>query len=123
MVMFLSKSASEPYFMYLLPIYTCTLGFRVAILLPQLYSHYIVDCPYDGEVRLHSTNYYYSHHSGIVEVYLGGVWGIVADDGSWTKEDGEVVCRQLGFDIPSKYKIIVMAYSNLHTLRYYHYTF
>ena len=31
----------------------------------------------------------------------------MANDGSWTLEDGEVICRQLGYDIPSKFDQIV----------------
>ena len=42
--------------------------------------------------------YYY----GVVEVYVSEVWGAVANAGSWSLADGEVVCRQLGFEIPSK---------------------
>ena len=34
-------------------------------------------------------------------MYISEEWGAVANDGSWTIEDGEVVCRQLGFEIPS----------------------
>ena len=50
---------------------------------------------------------YYSHDSpsyfsGLVEVYISEEWGTVDNDGSWTIEDGGVVCRQLGFEIPSK---------------------
>ena len=30
----------------------------------------------------------------------------MADDGSWTLEDGEVICRQLGYEIPSKLVVV-----------------
>ena len=33
----------------------------------------------------------------------------MADDDSWTTEDGEVVCRQLGFEISSKFLIKIVA--------------
>ena len=65
----------------------------------------IIDFPSEGEVRLYFNNNNPSYYSGLVEVYLSGEWGTVADDGSWTVEDGEVVCRQLGFEIPSEYDI------------------
>ena len=42
---------------------------------------------------------------GLVEVYLGEKWGTVANDDSWTIEDGEVVCRELGYEIPSKHGV------------------
>ena len=56
-------------------------------------------------MRLYYTYYYPSYYRGRIEVYLGEEWGTVADDSSWTIEDGEVVCRQLGFEIPSEYNI------------------
>ena len=54
-------------------------------------------------MRLFYYSYYNTnHYYGIVEVYLSDEWGTVANDGSWSIEDGQVVCRQLGFDISSK---------------------
>ena len=41
-----------------------------------------------------------------MEVYLSEEWGTVADDGSWTLEDGEVICRQLGYEISSKMVVV-----------------
>ena len=68
-----------------------------------------IDFPIFGEVRLYYDYYYPSHYYGRVEVYISDKWGTVADDGSWSLEDGEVVCRQLGFEIPSKvYKKIFL---------------
>ena len=64
-----------------------------------------IDFPSTGEVRLYYNYNYASHYHGRVEVYLGEVWGTVSDDGSWSVADGEVVCRELGFEIPSKFSI------------------
>ena len=52
-------------------------------------------------MRLYNNYYYSNYYRGHVEVYLSEEWGSVSDD-SWTLEDGEVVCHQLGFDINSK---------------------
>ena len=53
-------------------------------------------------MRLYYTYTYPSYFFGVVEVFLEGEWGTVANDGSWSIEDGEVVCNELGFEIPSK---------------------
>ena len=62
-----------------------------------------IDIPSFGEVRLYYDYSNASYQYGRVEVFMEKKWGTVANDGSWTIEDGEVVCRELGFEIPSKF--------------------
>ncbi|XP_007889720.2 neurotrypsin [Callorhinchus milii] len=47
----------------------------------------------DGTLRLTGGE---GSHEGQLEVYFGGHWGSVCDDG-WTEQNSHVVCRQLGF--------------------------
>ena len=54
------------------------------------------DIPEQGEVRLFYNENNFNSYRGLVEVWLAGGWGRVNED-AWTIEDGEVVCRQLGF--------------------------
>ena len=68
----------------------------------------LTDFPSNGEVRL---RYDYDRpffYQGVGEVYLEEEWGTVANDDSWTIEDGEVVCRELGFEVPSEHGLISM---------------
>ena len=36
-------------------------------------------------------------HKGYLEIFHSDRWGLVCDGGSWTAQEAEVVCRQLGF--------------------------
>lgn len=52
------------------------------------------DCS-DGDVRLVGGSVNVSHE-GRVEVCINQAWGTVCDN-SWSTEDGNVVCGQLGY--------------------------
>ena len=55
----------------------------------------LVDVPEQGEVKLfYSSNYNY-YYRGLLQVWLNGRWGVVSDM-TWTIEDTNAVCRQLG---------------------------
>ena len=48
----------------------------------------------EGSVRLSSGDI---EQEGIPEVCVNGVWGSICDDG-WSSIDGQVFCKQLGYD-------------------------
>ena len=63
----------------------------------------------DGDIRLaknSSVNDFSAN--GTIEVCYTGVWGAVcAEYGHWDEADGTVACRQLGYEILSKFTPIV----------------
>ena len=52
------------------------------------------DCS-DGEIRLVGSEWNYE---GTVEVCYDYIWGLISDS-RWSKQDAEVVCRQLGYQV------------------------
>ena len=69
-----------------------------------LIHFFLLDGPISGYVRLFHGPPVPVVKRGIIEVYISELdeWRNVADDGSWSREDGNVICRQMGFDIPGK---------------------
>ena len=54
------------------------------------YTH--TDCT-NGAIRLDSCG-----NEGTIEVCIDSIWGLISESG-WTIEDGQVVCRQLGYHV------------------------
>ena len=69
----------------------CTINFKGAY--SFVYNYTIALCQY-GDVSLVGGQ---SAFEGRVEVCLSQRWGTVTDDG-WSTRDGQVVCRQLGYN-------------------------
>ena len=55
----------------------------------------LTDIPEEGEVRLYYSMYNSNYYRGQVQVWINGQWGVVSDN-SWTSDDANTVCRQLG---------------------------
>lgn len=52
-----------------------------------------IDCN-TGDVRLVGSSFSYE---GTVEICFDNLWGLISDS-SWTQQDAEVVCQQLGYE-------------------------
>nr|XP_054748157.1 deleted in malignant brain tumors 1 protein-like [Lytechinus pictus] len=47
----------------------------------------------------------FTSYEGVVQVYEDGVWKTVCDvDNNWGREEREVVCRQLGYEVDADYR-------------------
>ena len=71
----------------------CTLQFTNGLICTSLSD----PCPH-GDVKLVEGH---SQNEGRVEVCVNGGWGTVTDDG-WSTNDGQVICRQLGYSSVGK---------------------
>ena len=61
-----------------------------------LTRHYILsDVPDEGAVTLFYSPSRVDYYRGLLLVWLNGRWGVVSDS-SWTIDDVNTVCRQLG---------------------------
>ena len=58
-------------------------------------QYVLSDVPEVGEVRLFYSTGTTDYYSGLLLVWLNGRWGAVSDS-SWTLDDTNTVCRQLG---------------------------
>ena len=65
------------------------------------------DVPEEGGVKLYYNRYDADYHRDLLLVWLNGRWGNVTDS-SWTIEDTNVVCRQLGRNGTMPINIIAM---------------
>lgn len=57
-----------------------------------------------------------SQYTGVVEVCIDGVWGVVCPVG-WDVREAAVVCRQLGFTSTGKSRTYTVTAVNLEKIR------
>ena len=55
----------------------------------------LTDVPEEGELRLYQSIYSSNYYRGQLQVWVNGQWGVVFDN-SWSSDDTNTVCRQLG---------------------------
>ena len=60
-----------------------------------LLSEILTDVPEEGELRLYYNTYSFNYYRGLLQVWINGRWGVVSDS-SWSFDDTNTVCRQLG---------------------------
>ena len=56
----------------------------------------------NGTVRLFR-NGIISSYSGIVQIYIDGLWGNICDDSDYDQYEADVICHQLGYTGASSY--------------------
>ena len=66
---------------------------KLTLVLVALLWVHTDSAPRDGDVRLTTGD----EHQGNVQVFYGGKWGAVCDDG-WILNNAKVVCRMLGYE-------------------------
>ena len=76
----------------------------------SLIFFHMIDAPENGEIRLYLSPNNPSVSHGQVHVYMSDVWGKV--NGLWTSTNAKVVCRQLGYNLTSKYVGIFLTHNN-----------
>ena len=86
-----------------LPVKMVSSNCRITLTQPvtEYLIFFLLDGPHSGDVRLFYSYYIPDNYYGRVEVFLSEAWGTVIAN-SWTQENGEVVCRQLGYNYTSK---------------------
>ncbi|XP_033115403.1 neurotrypsin-like isoform X2 [Anneissia japonica] len=65
------------------------------------YNIFSEDGPLTGDARLVDG---IDDSEGIFEIFLDGRWGTICD-WNWYQEEGDVACKQLGYDLASSYSI------------------
>ena len=90
-------------------IYLCMDGWQMMLHVYSVYLIAIIHCTIiilsgqtSGDLRLVSASGSTGGSSGRLEVYYNGQWGTVCKD-LFSRNDGQVACKQLGFDAADRY--------------------